>query len=1344
MENSTQYGHGNDAAPPTSRTESPVIIGIGASAGGLEALRALFAEMQGHVSASLVVVQHMSPTSKSMLAELLARETNIPLTEARDGEPLLENHIYITPPNTDILVENRRIRLTALEDRIGPKPSIDRFLISVAQDYGEHGIACILSGTGSDGAQGCRAIKAAGGMALAQDPDTAKYDGMPRSAIATGVMDLVGSPAELAREICNLSVDNLGERPAGPEVPDETFKQILRLLHQRTKVNFGLYKPNTISRRLNRRVNAVKAKSVEEYFDYLQKNPEEVERLHHDILISVTSFFRDADQFEAAGKHLRAYIDNNRHKETLRIWSAGCASGEEPYSLAIAALEAVHDAGLSPADMRIQVFATDINEAAMTTARAGQFPATSVEGLPGSLVKRYFVASEGGYRIKKEVRDLVLFARHDLTADPPFLKMDLISCRNLFIYFDQVVQERILKIFHYALNLNGLLFLGKSESLGHDKSFFRTVDPHAKVFERTNRLPAAAISFSKLKYPTQRMMSRALHVEQKARPELERDLIRDFCPDSLVLTDDFRISAVYGNAGQYLQFPDGPMEQKLDSLIHPSLKSQLMTLAHRARRSNQITRSGSILFRAGDKKQYLFATVHPAHAFEEPRFIIGFYTVDFEEPEHSEGAAASSREIDELERELMATREHLQSVIEEQETSNEELQALNEELQSANEELQSSNEELETSNEELQSSNEELTTLNEELNVKSNELTELTAHLNAVQNAIVNPVLVIDANLNLTDFNSKSEEVLGLGPESVGRNFRLISSPFSLEPVFKIIEDCLLHQQRQQTRFESGGFDFDAFCLPIVRDSDGRVTGVVATLVDNTVLLESLRRADIAKRSMYRLMDGIPAKVSVRDSNGVYTYVNPAFCQSLGKAEVEILGRTDVQLFGEETGADRRRKDLLALESQDVAYADEMYPVNGGSRIYHTARVPLWDDDGNIRSVCSVGVDISERAIAEQRLQELQTVIARAEDGFAVLEKREGRFVASFASDTLCELCRIDQNNVGTTTVEDIISCLDPSLSNDRVAEIAAQILHEKKWSVQLVGRHKGEKSYFDVKSFQVEGSKIFLNIFDVTETKSRELRLKQQEEEIEKSGRLAALGQMAAGIAHELKTPLSTIQGYVDLIRELHRHDDSPISAPLKNAIEKIEATTTKMSDIIVGLKSIARSNHNESFEPCSLPALVDDTLKICVFQLRNKGIDLQVEKPNRALTVRAQPTQLSQVLINLINNSVDAIQEMSEKWIRLEIKEDEDDVLVRVIDSGKGISQKILSQVMTPFFTTKRDGTGLGLSLSQSIIKAHGGVLEVDHDCPNTCFQIRIPKSDEDAPATATTGQMPVVEEH
>ncbi|MGQ9427187.1 CheR family methyltransferase [Gilvimarinus sp. F26214L] len=1314
--------HNPSALGRRARDSSKPVVGVGASAGGLEVLRAIFSELPETITGSIVVVQHMSPTSKSMLTELLTRETKIPVVEATDGLRLQANRIYVTPPNADITIKDHQIQLGRLEGRVGPKPSIDRFLSSLADDCAEDSVACILSGTGSDGAQGCRAVKAAGGVTIVQEPGTAKYDGMPRSAIATGAIDMILAPDAIAREISAAPLSDVHS----VDDEDDLSKKVFDLLQKKTNVNFALYKPNTINRRLQRRMNALKCSTLGEYYSYLCDNPEEVDRLYQDVLISVTAFFRDTEQFDAAEDRLKDYISNHRRASSIRIWSAGCATGEEPYSLAIAALEALKALNMSVADMRIQVFATDINEAAMSAARAGVFSATALEGLPEALVSRYFTVSEGGYRISKEVRDMVLFARHDLTAAPPFLKMDLISCRNLFIYFEPSVQDRILRIFHYALNPHGLLFLGKSESLGQDKSFFRVLDSTAKIFERGNRVPDAGMSFGQLKTANHRSPAPAPGT-RRSQAEIERGLIREFCPDSVVLADDFRVLAVYGEAARFLCFPDGPLDQRLDVLLRPELKNQLMTLLHRSRRAGRICRSGPILLREGENREYVHAGVYPVHAFGDPRFVMGFHTVEASVPEEKTRPTASSGEIVELERELMATREHLQSVIEEQEASNEELQALNEELQSANEELQSSNEELETSNEELQSANEELTTLNEELNIKTNELAELSAHLNAVQNAIINPVLVVDDNFNLININDKSAQILKIGEESLGRNFRLMNSPFDLDALFKIIEDCLRSGDPKEERFKSRGYDFDAFCLPIVNRTTGTISGAVATLVDNTVIQETLRRADLAKRSMYRLMDGIPAKVSVRDASGVYTYVNPTFCQTVGMSESEILGKTDVELFGASSGKVRRQRDLDALKGENVSYGDEVHPVDGSSRVFHTARVPLWDDNGHITSVCSVGVDVSDRVLTETRLRELQSAISRAEDGFAVLKRRNERYYVSFASQKLCSLCNLSDDALATTTLEDILFCLDSSLAGKRVNELVRRIGETTKCNFQLSGAVGGTTQHFDLKSFRVDEHQIFLNIFDITESRTRELQLRKQEEEIERSGRLAALGQMAAGIAHELKTPLSTIQSYVDLIRELQAQMNTPSAPPIADAMDKIEATTTKMSDIIVGLKSIARSDHHESFAPCDLNVLIEDTLKICMFRLRNKGIELRVDSPNAPIMVHAQPTQLSQVLINLINNSVDAIRERSEKWIRLELEDRRNEVVVRVVDSGEGIAGQLASQVMTPFFTTKHDGTGLGLSLSQSIVKAHGGRLEVDASCPNTCFQVTIPRSSE-----------------
>lgn len=1311
----------DDRAKAEVSLAADVVIALGASAGGLETLRVIFSSLKEVPRAAFVIVQHLSPHSRSMLAELLARDANMEVREARDGDELRTGTVLVTPPNADIIVRNRKIILQELHDRAGPKPSIDRLMSSVAQEYAEHAVGIILSGTGSDGALGLRSIKSAGGIAVVQDPKTAKYDGMPRAAVATGVVDLVLAPEEIAAELADIAGLARDEQRSFPElVEKQPYDAIMELLLQRTKIDFSLYKQATIRRRLMRRIAVCRSGDLRSYLDHLKQNPAECQRLFQDLLISVTAFFRDPEMFAALKNELVTYLNDLPFPDMLRIWSPGCASGEEPYSLAILALEAIKDSKWATRPPQLQVFATDIDEEAMQMARKGIYSSASMEGVAPEICTTYFTPVDANFQIRKDVRERVLFARHDLAKDPPFLRMDLISCRNLFIYFSQHLQENILKVFHYALNPGGLLFLGKSETIGVQKHFFRSVDQTARIFRRADQPVDPGISFRKLAAPAKAGLT--LRVQERLPSYQDgRLLIRSLWPDCLVLDESLRLLASHGVARKLLTIPEGDMGQDISNLLRPVVRERVMTLIHKCRRLQEQARMQLRFLSDGEAEEFYLLTASYLTLSDGEKLIVGFTDL-----RPSGESAPAPENASDLERELSETREYLQTVIEEHETTNEELQALNEELQSANEELQSTNEELETANEELQSANEELTTVNQELNVKSAELAELSSYLTAVQNAIESPVLVVDEQMNLVRYNDSARDLFRIKGSEVGRNVRLCDHKIDLEAAFTAIEQTLKVRSRVRThiRDEKQGVEFDVSCLP-VKDDTGKLAGVVATFSDNTELSVALGRALAAESRLFAILSGIPAKISVKSVDGRYTFVNEIFCKTTGFAKEFVLGRTDEELFGPEAGRRRRSRDYEALKRRSVFPADEVHMVNGEAHTYYTARLPLVDEAGNCNALCSVGIDVTDRVRMERELSEFRKLVSVAQYEFILFKLADGEYRSTFVSENICDRLGLPRQALSGLKVQEILALLFKRIPLDHLRTVSASMASDVTTSCELAAESAGDTRYFSLHSHRVamgDGQHLVVSLLDVTrEYMDREV-IKHQQEEVQKAARLASLGEMATGIAHELKTPLNTIQGYADLIRELN-HQGIPVDDAVMNAVDNIEATVQRISEIIVGLKAIARDQKGREKAVFDLRSTVNLSLQVCEFHLKNKGVSVTTKLPSDPVAIQGFETQVSQVIINLINNAVDAVQINREKWIRIELLTQNGQAMLRLVDSGKGIPEVVATKIMTPFFTTKSDGTGLGLSLSKNLMHQHGGDLTLDMESPNTTFLVSLP---------------------
>jgi len=769
-----------------------VVIGIGSSAGGLEALQIMLSSLPEIDNCAYVIAQHLSPTHKSMMVDLLSRTTDIPVIEVKNGLRIKAKTIYMTPENTDIYVKGNKLYLKTIEESFGPRPSVNYFFSSLAQSFNERSIGIILSGTGSDGAYGIRAVKAQGGITIAQAPATAKYDGMPLSAINTGKVDLVVPIEKLGVEIESIiaSID----KQLSLSLNDRILQQIYRILFEEHGVDFSLYKKNTLVRRIERRLAALKIDSLQNYIKILEESAEEVTLLYHDILIGVTSFFRDKDAFSKAREQIQAIIAKKEQGEEIRFWSIGCSTGEEAYSIAIILSEILKE---KISKYKIKIFATDIDDEALKIARAGVYAETSLEGVDKSIIKRYFSVQKNQFEIKKTIRELVIFSKHNIISDSPFLRLDLVTCRNMLIYFSNDLQNKFFPIVHYALRDNGVLFLGKSESVGQHIDLFSLVDKTAKIFKS---------QFTGIKEPPRlynystNYKSNSFEESKPSRVRNEEEFLEDVISEAVrevllkkcvVINSSNDIVYVKGDI-PYLKPREGKVSNNIFKQLSDEIALDLRSALNKASKdkSVQMTPFRSInVFE--DIIRYVRVIVTP---IEDEKSEDWLYTLFFqsEESQNIRGHIVTGTDendiVQKLTLELDSTKSHLQNVIEELETSYEEMQSLNEELQSSNEELQSSNEELETTNEELQSTNEELQTAYSELRVlyedkekRTKQLENLTEKLGekteeyrkqkeiteAILDTAPNAITMVDKDGKLIYANNYAQELFKLTKKDI-------------------------------------------------------------------------------------------------------------------------------------------------------------------------------------------------------------------------------------------------------------------------------------------------------------------------------------------------------------------------------------------------------------------------------------------------------------------------------------------------------------------------------------------------------------------------------------------------
>ncbi|HSN87830.1 MAG TPA: chemotaxis protein CheB, partial [Thermoanaerobaculia bacterium] len=691
------------------------VVGIGASAGGLEAFTQMLSAMPVDTGMAFVLVQHLAPTHASMLAEILSRSTAMPVTEVHDEPRVEPNRVYVIPPDRNMTISGGVLQLLPREEAPGQHRPIDVFFRSLAEDQKDRAIGVILSGTASDGTLGLQEIKTEGGITFAQN-DTAQQDSMPRSAVASGCVDFVLSPAEIAAEIGRIARHPYGS-PASPArrkaaEGEPRLEEILAILRDVKGVDFSQYKASSLNRRVHRRMILHKLSGVEEYARFLRKNPGEVEVLYQDILIHVTSFFRNPATFAALKATVLPKLFKDRSRdEPLRIWVLGCSTGEEAYSIAITFAEFAEAHG---SRLPIQIFATDLNEAVIEKARAGVYPQSIAHDVPPELLQRFFSEAGGSYRISKTIREMCVFARHNVLTDPPFSQIDLITCRNLLIYLEPALQQRVVPLLHYALKPAGFLLLGSSETFGSYRDLFELADSGHRCYTKkpsTRRLtfgPAAAHRPGRggpIPGPARRQPA-----DDDVQKEADRILLTRYVPPGVLVNADLEILQFRGDTGPYLAPAPGKASLNLLKMARKGLAVTLRTAINKARKEDAPVREEGLQIDSEGGLREIQLEVVPVKGGSAGGFL-----VLFQEPVRG-GAkagsplarAAAEEEDSEVEntrlaQELAATREYLQSVIEQQEAANEELQSANEEAQSANEELQSINEELETSKEEIQS-----------------------------------------------------------------------------------------------------------------------------------------------------------------------------------------------------------------------------------------------------------------------------------------------------------------------------------------------------------------------------------------------------------------------------------------------------------------------------------------------------------------------------------------------------------------------------------------------------------------------------------------------------------------
>jgi two-component system CheB/CheR fusion protein len=837
------------------------IVGIGASAGGLEAFTQLLNYLPTDTGMAFVIVQHMAPEPESALSVILGRATEMPVHEAQDGMAVAPNQVYVIPPNASMTIDRGVLKLKPRPRNNGLFMSIDTFLLSLAEDRGNKAVGVVLSGADSDGARGIEAIKAAGGVTFAQCQDSAQVDSMPNTAIATGQVDFILPPDEIAEKLAEISrhpyIANLPgtESEANPTVPTngDALASIFNSLRNATGVDFTHYKQTTLNRRIGRRMLLYKLERVEDYAHYLQSNPAEVTALYQDSLIHVTSFFRDPESFNALKSLVFPIIIKDKTLGTpIRIWVAGCSTGEEAYSIAICLLEFLAD---QFPRLPIQIYATDISETVIEFARNGFYTPSQVANVSPERLYRFFVQVDGGYQVSKAVREVCVFARQNLIGDPPFSRLDLITCRNVLIYLGTPLQKKLLPIFHYGLKSTGFLMLGTSETVGDFTDLFTLCDKRNKIYAKKLTTSRLNIDLADSPYPPVTSQPQASVIEQlpadlELQREADRIVLNYYAPAGVVVDMNLEILQFRGQTSPYLEPTPGRASLNLLRMAKEELRRELQTGIYQARQQKLSLKREGIQLREGERIRQVTINITPFQVGETQEC----YLVLFEDappmlalPEATDDGSTPTKrktreasEIARLKQELATTREHLQSIIEEQQATNQDLRAANEEILSSNEELQSTNEELETAKEEIQATNEEMNTVNEELRHRTKEATQVSNDLQNLLNSINIPILMLGADLQIRQFTPAVEGIFNLISKDIGRPLSDITHKLKVpnleQEILEVIRTLNLKTAEIQDR---DGHWYHLRIRPY-RTIDNKIDGAVLVLID----IDNLKRSN--------------------------------------------------------------------------------------------------------------------------------------------------------------------------------------------------------------------------------------------------------------------------------------------------------------------------------------------------------------------------------------------------------------------------------------------------------------------------------------------------------------------
>ncbi len=1242
------------------------IVAIGASAGGLDAFKRFLAAAPLDSGMAFVLVPHLDPTHESLMVELLAKQTRMPVHEASEGMAIEPDHVYVIPPGKYLAFKQRKLVVTEPDALRGQQTAIDFALSSLAKERGEAAIGIILSGTGSHGTLGVKEIKLAGGMVMVQEPATAAYDQMPRSALATGLVDYVLPPEEMPKALITYARHGL-KPPA--ELPDG-LQRILALLLARVKQDFRHYRKKMMVRRIHRRMAMQQITSMDDYLEYLREHADEVHALYRDLLIGVTSFFRDPEAFAAlAERVISKLVERATVDAPLRIWVPGCASGEEAYSIAIVLIEALRRAEKV---VDFQIFATDVDEGSLQTARRGIYSDSIAGALSPERRQRFFVRiDDRHYQVNKELREAVVFAAQNLVTDPPFSRLDLISCRNVLIYLETEVQENIISLLHFALKPDGYLMLGPSESIGRAIDMFEPISKKWRLYRRIGpvrrdlvTIPIAALEGRKPRVADPQWTP---HPALDFRALTQKLLAEEFAPASALINKRYEILSVQGPLVNYLEFPPGEITRDLLAMARDGLRTRIRSVCQKAIREGETVVEAEARVKRGGVYVPCIVTARPIF---EPKEAEGLVLIVFQDrieatsaTRREAPAAAESSAVRQLEEELRTTREDLQSAVEELESSNEELKASNEEVMSMNEELQSANEELQTSKEELQSLNEELTTVNGQLEEKIDDLDATNNDLTNLMTATDIATVFVDPELHIKRYTPAAARLLALIAADAGRPFRDVAPRFRDDDLLQDLQRVMekLTPIAKEVRNDDNRWYLRRI-LPY-RAGDDRIGGAVITFVDVTPRMEAEAQA---LRLSTVLLDSSDAVLVCRLDGRIIAW-NRAAERMYGYSSAEALGMNVRNIVPAELATDAVQ--ILERAAHDAR--GEPFETRRRARDGHVLDVwvtvtVLKDDDGKDVAIAASERDISVRRKAEEESRRLNVILMqRIAERTAELEASEHRIrsildaavdpIISINGKGMIETYNAAAERVfGYSAVEVIgrdIAILVPTLHDERREDFRrrdrdgdAPLPLGKPFEIEA-RRRDGARLFVELSISEIGGLGLFtLVIHDLSEQKAMQSEILRiatleqrrigQELHDDTQQELTGLGLLAQNLSEELdgrgeSDASKAAQTLAARIADANRR--------VRTLARGLVPVTVDAEGLASALAELARSTE-ENFEiACTLEnsapvAVADDSVATQMYRIAQEGvanavkhagasaIRLQLERGDRGLelTVR------------------------------------------------------------------------------------------------------------------------------